>query len=58
MNFQREIAGVFVGIASILLIWQGEIAVASGLLGSMVGFFIGEKNGELKAQSVLEEEAS
>ena len=55
MNYQREIAGIFVGIASLLLIWQGEIAVASGLLGSMVGFFIGEKNGEFKAQQGLVE---
>jgi hypothetical protein len=55
VNYQREIAGVFVGIASLLLIWQGEVAIAAGLLGSMVGFFVGEKNGERKA--FLEEEA-
>jgi len=38
-----------------LLIYLGEVAAGVGLLGSMVGFFIGEKNGERKA--LLEEEA-
>ena len=58
MNYQREIAGVFVGCGALLLIWVGEISAGVGLLGAMVGFFIGEKNGERKAaEALLEEEA-
>ena len=50
MNYTREIAGVFCGLGSLLLIWQGQYAVAAGLLGTMVGFFVGEKNGEKNAK--------
>jgi membrane protein YqaA with SNARE-associated domain len=50
-NHQREIAGIFVGASCLLLIWQHEYATAAGLLGGMMGFFIGEKNGEKKAKA-------
>lgn len=57
MNYQREIAGVFVGCGALLLIYLGEITAGVSLLGAMVGFFIGEKNGERKVrESLLEEE--
>jgi hypothetical protein len=46
MNYQREIAGVFVGIGAIVLIWKGEVTLAGALLSGMMGFFIGEKNGQ------------
>lgn len=49
MTHEREIAGVFVGVGALLLIWQKEYIAAVGLLGTMVGFFVGEKNGERKA---------
>lgn len=49
MGHEREIAGVAVSIGALLLIWQGEIASGTGLLGALVGFFIGEKNGAKKA---------
>lgn len=49
MNGERIVAGVFVGTGALLLIWKGEIAIAAGLLGSMVGFFVGEQNGQKKA---------
>jgi len=46
MNFTREIAGIFVGFGALLLIYKGEYVAAAGLLGTMVGFFVGEKNGQ------------
>jgi hypothetical protein len=49
MNTERVIAGVFVGAGAILLIWQGETTAGVGLLATMVGFFVGEKNGARNA---------
>lgn len=49
MGYERIVAGIFVGAGALLLIWQGEIAVGAGLLGTMVGFFVGEKNGAKNA---------
>jgi len=49
MTHEREIAGVFVGAGALLLIWKGEYVAAVGLLGTMVGFFVGERNGQRKA---------
>lgn len=42
------IAGVFVGSGALILLWKGEYVAAAGLLGTMLGFFVGEKNGERK----------
>jgi len=49
MNMTREIAGIFVGFGALLFIYKGEYAIASALLGTMVGFFVGEKNGQRQA---------
>lgn len=49
MNYSREIAGIFVGASALLLIWQQQYSLAASLLGAMLGFFIGERNGERKA---------
>jgi uncharacterized membrane protein required for colicin V production len=49
MNYERIIAGIFVGAGSLMLIYQGYITEAGILLGSMVGFFVGEKNGARNA---------
>jgi hypothetical protein len=46
MNYNRMIAGVFVGAGALLLIYKGNIAEGCTLLGSMVGFFVGEANGK------------
>ncbi len=43
------IAGVFVGSGSLILLWKGEYVAAAGLLGTMLGFFVGEKNGEKRS---------
>lgn len=45
---ERVIAGIFVGTGALMLIWKGEYVAAASLLGTMVGFFIGEKNGQRK----------
>jgi uncharacterized membrane protein required for colicin V production len=50
MNTERTIAGIFVGAGALLLIYRGNIAEGCTLLGSMVGFFIGEKNGQRTAK--------
>ena len=49
MNGERIVAGIFVGAGALLLIWQGQYTPAVALLGAMVGFFVGEKNGQRKA---------
>lgn len=48
MNYQRLIAGVFVGSGSMILIWRGEYEKGMILLVGMLSFFVGEKNGERK----------
>jgi hypothetical protein len=51
MNAERCIAGFFVGAGALLLIYLGQISVGAGLLGTMVGFFVGEQNGKKAAES-------
>lgn len=46
---ERAIAGIFVGTGALMLIWKGEYVAAVALLGTMVGFFVGEKNGQRTA---------
>lgn len=45
-NRPRTIAGVFVGAGALLLIYKGHITEGCLLLGTMLGFFVGEKNGK------------
>lgn len=47
----RAIAGCFIGGGALLLIYQGHIEIGATLLGTMVGFFLGEANGQKKAQT-------
>ena len=42
----RIMAGAFGGVGALLLIYVGEIPAGVGLLGTMLGFFIGEANGK------------
>lgn len=53
MNGLRAISGAFVGAGALMLIYQGTVqgdgfivASGTGLLGTMVGFFVGESNGK------------
>ncbi len=48
-NHQREIAGIFCGSGGLLALYLGQTVLATALLMGMLGFFIGEKNGERKA---------
>lgn len=41
----RAVAGIFCGFGAILLIYKGHIAEGCTLLGTMIGFFVGEANG-------------
>ena len=56
MGYERMIAGIFTGSGALMLIYlsfvYGEplaLASGTGLLGTMVGFFVGEKNGAANA---------
>lgn len=49
MNYQREMAIVFVGLGGLLLIWKGNTDAGAGLLGGLIGFIMGERNGLRKA---------
>jgi len=46
MDTLRLLAGGFVGAGSLVLIWRGDVTAGVALLGTMLGFFVGEKNGE------------
>ena len=48
MNVEKIIAGIFVGIGSIYLIHLGYIEAGAGILGTMVGFFVGNNVGKKK----------
>jgi hypothetical protein len=51
VNVERCIAGVAIATGALMLIWKGEITAGTALLGSMVGFFIGEANGKKNAKA-------
>lgn len=51
MDTLRLMAGTFVGAGALLLIYKGEVTAGVALLGTMLGFFVGEKNGvKLRSQ--------
>jgi len=54
MNKLRAMAGFFVGIGALLLIWKGEIALGASILSGMLGFFVGEHNGYRNAKKETE----
>lgn len=51
MNYNRPIAGIFIGAGALLLIFRGNITEGCILLSSMVGFFVGEANGKKISES-------
>ena len=48
-QYQREMAIFFVGLGGLLLIYTGSSEAGAALLGSLVGFIMGELNGIRKA---------
>jgi len=46
MNVEKLIAGIFAGTGGLLLIYKGYIAEGCTILGTMVGFFVGDWNGQ------------
>jgi hypothetical protein len=46
MNYERSIAGVFAGTGALVLIYIGHSDAGIAILSTMVGFFVGEKNGQ------------
>jgi hypothetical protein len=45
MNYQREMCILIVGIGAFALIWKGQYDLGGTLLGGLIGFIMGEKNG-------------
>lgn len=43
-------AGGFAGAGALILLWKGEYTAATAILGTMLGFFVGEKNGAKTAR--------
>ena len=46
VNYNRLMAGAFVGAGALILIWKGNVTEGCTLLGGMLGFFVGEANGK------------
>ncbi len=53
MNIEKMIAGVTVGVGSIALIITGNVDIGAVLLSGMMGFFIGDQNGNKEATKAL-----
>lgn len=51
MNFEKVIAGLFSGAGALLLIYLGHVEVGATILGSMLGFFVGDWNGQKKKET-------
>jgi hypothetical protein len=45
VDYLRFLAGGFVGAGALMLLYTGEITAGVALLATMLGFFVGEKNG-------------
>lgn len=50
MNVEKCIAGVIAGAGSLLLIYQGYVTEGSIILSTMLAFFVGDYNGQRRAQ--------
>lgn len=48
-NYPRLLAGAFAGAGALIFILKGEYSLGAVILSTMVGFFVGEKNGQAKA---------
>lgn len=51
MNYPRAIAGIFCGAGALLLIYMEHVTEGVTILAAMLGFFVGEANGERKANT-------
>lgn len=51
MGYERVVAGCFAGAGALMLLWKGEITAGVAVLMTMVGFFVGEKNGAVNAKT-------
>ena len=49
MKYLRLMAGFFAGAGALILIYKGYIAEGGIILGTMLGFFVGEANGRKEA---------
>jgi hypothetical protein len=46
-------AGAFAGAGALVLLFQGETTAGIAILGSMMGFFIGDQNGQKETEKKL-----
>lgn len=51
MDVTRAVAGIMAGSGAITLILTGHIQEGTYIIMAMLGFFIGEKNGERKKEA-------
>ena len=51
MDYLRFLSGGFVGVGALILLWRGDTTAGVALLGTMLGFFVGEKNGAKAAKA-------
>ena len=50
VNIEKLVAGIFAGSGALLLIYQGYVTEGCIILGTMLGFFVGDWNGQKKAE--------
>ena len=53
MNYNKLLAGAFVGAGAIILLLKGEYTSGVAILSGMMGFFIGDQNGRRETESEL-----
>lgn len=46
MNYAKMLAGGFAGAGALLLIYEGYVEYGVVILSTMLGFFVGEANGQ------------
>jgi len=47
--YEKLVAGAFAGAGALVLIWKGYVTEGCMILSSMVAFFVGDVNGQRKA---------
>jgi hypothetical protein len=53
--YEKLVAGAFAGAGALVLIWKGYVTEGCMILSSMVAFFVGDVNGQRKAENKTSE---
>lgn len=54
MNLEKILAGIFAGAGALILLYQGHTTAGTAILGTMLGFFVGEANGRKEERATHE----